>query len=139
MPFIVFCREKGIELVALYQNATHILQPLDVAFFHPLKNKWKKAVYDFLEETVDTLDFRIVFKSVFRVCGLNPLNAVQSITKKSLKPIYSIKQHLHMRNEGLFSFWKRAFIGNREKIEIEEEKMKQIERMEELKSVKTES
>ncbi|XP_011863938.1 PREDICTED: uncharacterized protein LOC105559902 [Vollenhovia emeryi] len=32
-----FCKQYKIELVALYPNATHILQPLDVAVFHPLK------------------------------------------------------------------------------------------------------
>lgn len=39
-----FCKEKQIELIALYPNATHIIQPLDVAVFHPLKSKWKKVV-----------------------------------------------------------------------------------------------
>ncbi|KAJ8971663.1 hypothetical protein NQ314_000588 [Rhamnusium bicolor] len=37
-----FCVENQIELIALYPNATHILQPLDVSVFHPLKNGWKK-------------------------------------------------------------------------------------------------
>ena len=41
-----FCKEKKIILVTLFPNATHILQPLDVAVFHPLKMQWKKAVYD---------------------------------------------------------------------------------------------
>lgn len=36
-----FCRENQIILVCLPPNATHIMQPLDVAFFHPLKQKWK--------------------------------------------------------------------------------------------------
>ena len=39
-----FCKEKKIELIALYPNATHILQPLDVAVFHPLKHSWKKVI-----------------------------------------------------------------------------------------------
>ncbi len=34
------CRENGIVLVALFPNATHILQPLDVAVFGPMKKKW---------------------------------------------------------------------------------------------------
>ncbi|XP_055714409.1 uncharacterized protein LOC129808661 [Phlebotomus papatasi] len=35
------CRDNGIILVALYPNATHILQPLDVAVFKAIKSRWK--------------------------------------------------------------------------------------------------
>lgn len=35
------CRDNGIILVALYPNATHILQPLDVAVFKSIKSRWK--------------------------------------------------------------------------------------------------
>ncbi|KAJ8968823.1 hypothetical protein NQ314_002085 [Rhamnusium bicolor] len=42
-----FCVENQIELIALYPNATHILQPLDVSVFHPLKNGWKKGIQKF--------------------------------------------------------------------------------------------
>ncbi|XP_065640987.1 uncharacterized protein LOC136073297 isoform X2 [Hydra vulgaris] len=35
------CSKNGIILVALFPNATHILQPLDVAVFGPMKAKWK--------------------------------------------------------------------------------------------------
>lgn len=33
-----FCTEKGIIIIVLYPNATHILRPMDVLVFHPLKN-----------------------------------------------------------------------------------------------------
>lgn len=39
-----FCAGNQIELIALFPNATHILQPMDVALFHPLKAEWKKHV-----------------------------------------------------------------------------------------------
>ncbi|XP_008178159.1 uncharacterized protein LOC103307706 [Acyrthosiphon pisum] len=38
-----FCRENGLILITLYPNSTHILQPLDVAVFGPLKSSWKKT------------------------------------------------------------------------------------------------
>lgn len=38
-----FCSENGIEIIALFPNSTHILQPLDLAVFRPLKVFWKKA------------------------------------------------------------------------------------------------
>lgn len=42
-----FCRDNQIILIALQPNATHILQPLDVAVFGPLKVKWKDTVRKF--------------------------------------------------------------------------------------------
>ena len=44
VPLASFCREKGIELISLFPNATHIMQPLDISFFHPFKETWKKTV-----------------------------------------------------------------------------------------------
>lgn len=42
-----FCSENGIHLVALHPNATHIIQPMDVAAFRPLKHIWKQAVHSY--------------------------------------------------------------------------------------------
>lgn len=39
-----FCSEKGIILISLYPNSTHLLQPMDVGVFKPFKNGWKKSV-----------------------------------------------------------------------------------------------
>ncbi|XP_063625003.1 uncharacterized protein LOC134796734 [Cydia splendana] len=39
-----FCSANGIELIALYPNSTHILQPMDLAVFRPLKLAWRKEV-----------------------------------------------------------------------------------------------
>ncbi|XP_066590532.1 uncharacterized protein [Prorops nasuta] len=44
IPLVKFCRENRIELIALFPNATHILQPLDIALFHPFKDLWRKTV-----------------------------------------------------------------------------------------------
>ncbi|XP_074109746.1 uncharacterized protein LOC141534337 [Cotesia typhae] len=44
MPLVTFCRENGIELIGLVPNSTHIMQPLDISFFHPFKQTWKKSV-----------------------------------------------------------------------------------------------
>lgn len=40
-----FCSENKIILVVLPPNCTHIMQPLDVAVFSPLKKGWVKAVH----------------------------------------------------------------------------------------------
>lgn len=39
-----FCKEHEIILIALPPNSTHIMQPLDISFFHPLKSAWRSAV-----------------------------------------------------------------------------------------------
>lgn len=88
LPLSQFCTEKGIELVALYPNATHILQPMDVAVFHTLKMSWKQKVQEWRLETGDLNkhDFARVLKVVleritpqilrngFQKCGLFPWN-----------------------------------------------------------------
>lgn len=43
IPLVKFCREKKIEIISLHPNSTHITQPLDVSFFHPLKERWRKV------------------------------------------------------------------------------------------------
>ncbi|XP_047130715.1 uncharacterized protein LOC124810243 [Hydra vulgaris] len=35
------CKENNIVFVCLPPNSSHLTQPLDVAYFRPLKNKWK--------------------------------------------------------------------------------------------------
>lgn len=38
------CQTNNISFICLPANATHILQPLDVAYFRPLKVKWRQAL-----------------------------------------------------------------------------------------------
>ncbi|KAJ2945182.1 hypothetical protein O0L34_g9252 [Tuta absoluta] len=40
------CKKENICFVCLPSNSTHILQPLDVAYFRPLKNKWRQVLLD---------------------------------------------------------------------------------------------
>jgi len=85
------CRENGLILVALYPNSTHILQPLDVAVFGPLKSRWKKIVKQWRvdnEKEISKFDVptalsQIIYdkemasniKSGFRATGIYPYNA----------------------------------------------------------------
>ena len=40
------CSQNNIAFVCLYPNATHLLQPLDVAWFAPHKKVWRKTLED---------------------------------------------------------------------------------------------
>ena len=62
------CRAERIKLIPLVPNATHIIQPLDVAVFRPLKTTWfkvcKSVVYlftSFLFALVISKYYRLFF------------------------------------------------------------------------------
>lgn len=85
-----FCKDKGIILIALLPNSTHIMQPMDVAVFRPLKTAWKNAVHDWrmqnngnrlgrddfaplLSTCIEAVTVETVQQG-FRACGLYPFN-----------------------------------------------------------------
>lgn len=45
------CNENNIRFVCLPPNSTHLTQPLDVAFFHPLKEAWRKIMSEYKQST----------------------------------------------------------------------------------------
>ena len=120
LPLCKFCQENQIELVALYPNATHILQPLDVALFHPLKEcyrrilrQWridndvvevKKSMFGpILKLTLDSIDLTESIVSGFRCCGLFPFdsNAVNYsiMNKEKKKNIVTPSSEVTINNE----------------------------------------
>lgn len=88
-----FCEEKKIILSALYPNSTHLMQPMDVAIFGPLKKKWRAAVHSwkFKNHSFSTLSkehfadllHKVILENVkpeyfvagFRTSGLYPFSA----------------------------------------------------------------
>lgn len=41
------CQKNNISFICLAPNATHLLQPLDVAFFRPMKAKWRSILAEY--------------------------------------------------------------------------------------------
>ena len=90
------CKENNISFLSLLPNATHMLQPLDVAFFAPLKKLWRNLLREWRitpcgrktgtlgKEDFSTLLTKLVsqllvnaaenLKGGFRKCGLVPFN-----------------------------------------------------------------
>lgn len=86
------CIDLQIILIALYPNSTRILQPADVAAFRPLKEGWKKGVFEWrkqnsvstavtkkdfapiLEKVINETINPDILKNGFRACGLYPWN-----------------------------------------------------------------
>ena len=84
-----FCTSKGILLVALYPNSTHLLQPLDVSVFKSLKslwatakNKWKETLSN---EKINNKSFHIVFKGAVDQITLSTV--VNGFRKEGLYPL----------------------------------------------------
>ncbi|XP_072389546.1 uncharacterized protein [Diabrotica undecimpunctata] len=88
----LLCNELQIEVIALYPNATRILQPCDVYIFRPLKEAWRQSVREYEEQHPGGVVNKVVFASIleqaikkscktetvvngFKACGLFPFNA----------------------------------------------------------------
>ena len=92
------CDKFNIAFTCLYPNATHLLQPLDVAWFAPLKRKWRKIIEEYKMSSMGMAEKNLSKKtfpkllnqlmtelnendaaktnliSGFRTCGLVPFN-----------------------------------------------------------------
>jgi hypothetical protein len=93
------CEEENIAFISLVPNSTHLTQPLDIAYFHPMKVAWRKILTDFkqskkgancgalpkdlfpklLKKLMDSLleNGKENMKSGFRKAGICPLDRDQ--------------------------------------------------------------
>ena len=98
---IEICESENIRFVFLPPNATHLTQPLDVAYFRPLKSAWRAILSDWKEKSNCTAslpkdEFPKLLKnwesqiqirsaenmvSGFRACGIIPLDRNMVLSK----------------------------------------------------------
>lgn len=93
------CEQNNISFVCLPPNSTHLTQPLDVAFFRPMKIAWRKILADWkespdgiknsvlpkqcfpllLKKLIDVLDENRADNLIagFRKCGIYPINVTE--------------------------------------------------------------
>ncbi|XP_022187493.2 uncharacterized protein LOC111046286 [Nilaparvata lugens] len=99
LEVVRMCEENNIKFVLLPPNSTHICQPLDVAFFHPIKNAWRKVLGSWkeknrgvlpksvfpslLRETIESIGLTCAdnIRSGFRACGIVPLDSDRVLNK----------------------------------------------------------
>ncbi|XP_046988993.1 uncharacterized protein LOC124594667 [Schistocerca americana] len=103
LEVIRLCEKYGIKFIALPPNATHLLQPLDVAIFRVLKLIWREILSDWKQSTsgsrctsvpkdelpgllkkmMDKLQENIIknLQSGFRKTGIFPLNKMEVLQR----------------------------------------------------------
>lgn len=116
---IPLCEENNIRMVFLVPNATHILQPLDVAVFAPLKKEWRKvltawklsagksfttlpkwAFPSLLLQLLEAMEpqWDCLAKAGFRACGIHPFNPEHVLKKVRRQPETSLQQQQQMEH-----------------------------------------
>jgi hypothetical protein len=100
---ITEARKNDIHFVFLPSNSTHLQQPLDVAFFAPLKRIWRKILSEFkvtqrnkgsiqkadfpgllrnlVNDLTETGKGSMNLKAGFEACGIYPINAHRVLQK----------------------------------------------------------
>lgn len=67
----LLCSQNEIILIVIPPNTTHVMQPLDVAVFHPVKDCWAETVHSWRmtklgeEEMVTKFNFAPLLQGVF--------------------------------------------------------------------------
>ena len=96
------CEDHNIRFMFLPENSTHILQPLDVSVFGPMKTRWRTILNDWKDECAASgdnhatipkqvfprllkellqKDFGPAIRSGFEASGLYPFNVRKAVSK----------------------------------------------------------
>ena len=100
--FDAFCQEQNIVTLFMPAHSSHLLQPLDVGCFSPLKKAYGRQVEDLMRTHINHITkleflpaFKVAFEAAFtpqnivggfRGAGLRPLDPEAVIVKLDLRP-----------------------------------------------------
>ncbi|KAK5991832.1 MFS-type transporter clz9-like protein [Cladobotryum mycophilum] len=88
LEFIEYCIEFDIVVAVFPSHSTHILQPLDVGVFQPLKNSQQKVIRSMLQSSFfnfSRLDFLTSFKRTYDN-GFTKHNIISGFEKSGIYP-----------------------------------------------------
>ena len=89
MALSEFCREKRIILYCLPAHASHLMQPLDISVFGPVKQNWNSAIREFasnhVNQTIKKCHFLKIFSEVWAKSCI-PEYAINGFKKSGLVP-----------------------------------------------------
>lgn len=137
------CQENNVSFVCIPANSTHITQPLDVTFFRPMKEAWRKILLDYKEtawgcrsSSLEKQYFPSLLKKLmeaiepnqktnliagFKKCGIYPLDVaplLDRMPKSSVTPTTDIDasflETLHAKRNDLT----QPKISKRKKLDI---------------------
>lgn len=72
LPLIRMAKEKGVHLYCLPLHCTHVLQPLDVGVYGPIKQEWKKILKEHKTLTMAENVTKEVFPSTYNIIKILP-------------------------------------------------------------------
>ena len=84
-----FCRKNNIILYCFPPHASHIIQPLDICVYGPLKKIWNKAITNFKEKfnaVMNKSNFFTVFDDAWETVKIKPQNVTAGFQKAGLVP-----------------------------------------------------
>ena len=84
-----FCRKHEIILFCFPPHASHIIQPLDISVYGPLKKQWNTSVNNFkvkFNQMMNRASFFTVFDEAWEACRRNKQNIISGFRKAGLIP-----------------------------------------------------
>ena len=84
------CKEKGILLYCLPAHSSHITQPLDVGFYGPLKQAWKKAVANYAVDHIGKSVTKQTFARIFKEAWENTVKVSTIVNSFRAAGIYPV-------------------------------------------------
>lgn len=98
------CEENNIKFVCLPPHSTHITQPLDVAFYGPMKRYWRSILNEWklsgnMKAGIQKDQFPQLLKQLVEKINLSKENIISGFEKTGIAPVNRLKVLERLPNE----------------------------------------